>query len=421
MGNPMEKGNGDADGFVTPAVRAGEIAVGLARLTELARNPLTVNALPTFVDVLDTMRGDAAELAAVLAEDESMDALPSRTPAGATLVLYRDLSRMYAHCRHSTASAQSPEAVLAFFRAGLEEAIKTAGMLVLASGALRPADASCAHAAQALPLTWQAIPEAVDHLVRSVVVPLPAEATQHERALAAADANAVLLLREAMKPVNGFMARLVAIADLHRRRGGDAPGIAATHALALAVFDLVRAFPDVMEAGCAAPAAALASMLEDAATGTHAPVFSGATTPVGGRTRKRRDGAIMGRAACMLDARMKAEPETRESVHASNVADLVKAATGWDVNGPKVEDWRARCHKGMAEQPRGFRANHPAMAVWQTYQSDIVRNGERQPRDSAGWARVAAVYQRFLMGAPDGNPGDTERDTTLVSPGPSPD
>jgi hypothetical protein len=364
----MEQWNGDADGLVTPAVRAGEIAAGLACLTELARNPLTVNALPTFVDVLDTMRGDAAELAAVLAEDETMDELPSRTPAGATLVLYRDLSRMYAHCRHSTALAQSLEAVLAFFRAGLEEAIKTAGMLVLASGALRQADAGSADAEQALPLTWQAIPEAVEHLARSVVVPLLAEATQHEQAMAAADANAVLLLREAMKPLNGFMARLVAVADLHRGRGGDAPGITATHALALAVFDLVRAFPDVMEAGGAAPAAALASMLEGAAAGTHPPVFSGATTPVGGRTRRRRDSTIMGRAACMLDARMKAEPETRESVHASNVADLVKAATGRDVNGPKVEDWRARCHKGMAEQPKGFRANHPAMAVWQTDQ-----------------------------------------------------
>lgn len=58
---------------VTPAVRAGQIAATLARLAELARDPRTVNALPTFAAVLDNMRADADELAAVLAENEEED------------------------------------------------------------------------------------------------------------------------------------------------------------------------------------------------------------------------------------------------------------------------------------------------------------------------------------------------------------
>ncbi|MBU8546354.1 MULTISPECIES: hypothetical protein [Roseomonadaceae] len=58
---------------MSPAERAAQIAAGLARLADLARDPRMENALLTFAGVLDTMRADADELAAVLAEAEGAD------------------------------------------------------------------------------------------------------------------------------------------------------------------------------------------------------------------------------------------------------------------------------------------------------------------------------------------------------------
>lgn len=93
MGDRIEQADDHPDEFVTPAVRAGQIAAGLARLAALAREPHAANALPAFAGVLDTMRADADQLAAVLAESEDGDedagkAIPAtrdEEPSGAPL------------------------------------------------------------------------------------------------------------------------------------------------------------------------------------------------------------------------------------------------------------------------------------------------------------------------------------------------
>lgn len=300
------------------------------------------------------------------------------TPGDLAKVILVDVRRMHAHAAHESARDQPPEQLATFFREGLEAVVKAAGLLVLAL------DTASTR--------------------RSAEERQEAEARETLQAMAAG----LHRLFDAMQEAKA----------LHDARGEAAPSIDATAKFTWALVEFLDGFSDMKAAGLAAPVVTFARMLGTVGIGARRPRFARTVAAVPHRTTPLDEAEIMGRAACALDARMKAEPEARMSVHAKAVADAIQGAArsvfGKTLEAKKIEDWRNRAKAGAAGKPKGFKPDHPAMGVWRRYEKEIVQHPARgRTYRAEHWLRAAAVYEVAIRsdGGPI-SPGNTDREKT---------
>lgn len=323
--------------LVTPAVRAGQIAAGLARLAELARDPCTVNALPTFAGVLDTMRADADELAAVLAESEAED---------------------------EDAGEEIPEA---------RNAEPTGGL---------PTQE------RATPLTFEALNLAVELLTRDAQTRVwPA---QEAAELPGLVAEAVATVRAATKALHAFFKAQAGAVKLRGRvamgeRGQPAREPAELQ-FAFAAVDgaraLVEAFGDMKEQLAGEPLARVVSALSNVQEGTGDPLF----TPSRRHGNKRHIDAatLIGHAAAAMDAWQCAG--LRRSDAAKRVASLfggVRRHGGSTLAGVEagtVAWWRDQAKTGRLTPKK-------AQGRWESYRErrDERRAAHPEARDDHEW------------------------------------
>ncbi len=321
MGDRGDQAQEDGAELVTPAVRAGQIAAGLARLTELARDPRTVNALPTFAGVLDTMRAHADELAAVLAESEEED---------------------------GGAGEEIPEAHDA-------EPI----------GAAVPPG-------RAAPLTFEALNLAVELLARDAQTRIwPA---QEAAELPGLVAGAVATVQAATRALHAFFA---AQADAARKRGRialDERGEPAYEPAELQVayiavsgaLALVEAFRDMRAGEAGEPLARVVSALANVQRGSGDPLLTPLRTYA---ARRNLDAAhLIGTAAAAMDAWQCGGLSRREA--ANRVASLfagVRRHAGSIIAG--VEPGTVAWWRDQAKAERGRLTPQEAQERWNSYRA----------------------------------------------------
>lgn len=277
--------------------------------------------------------------------------------------------------------------------------------------------AAASRSGQPAPLTFDALNHAVELLTRDIKTRRWSNGREAKE-LAPLVVEAVATVQAATKELHRFFAALRAAKALHDARGEAAPSIDATAKFTWALVEFLDGFSDVKAEGIAAPVVTFARMLGTVGIGARRPRFARTVAAVPHRTTPPNEAEIMGRAACALDARMRAEPTTRMSVHAKAVAEAIEGAArlvfGKTVEPKKIEDWRNRAKAGAAGNPKGLKLDHPAMEAWRFYEREIVQHPARGGTyGSEHWLKVATAYEAAIRS--DGGSislGNTDREKT---------